>query len=305
MIEEIQFVNAKTNAPLITVKGDMLEFLRKRSGLVKELLELSNAKQRFLTLPLDAFPQDRRMTFIHMLKGLPVGKMKMDGSIQYYPLGSDEERDIASEVEKQLETPYGRSAGYQALVNRERERVLVEIMQYLLLSPEDIDRFFIIDPVEYNTPSEDDEIDNLVANHIMWLALTGQNKKLTNVEKNWFKKQIPTGHSEAYIANYGNSGFYNVNTYRPVSEEKTASMTPRNYERYLRTVIFKKAREGLPLLNYQLNILYNNNARKTRSRANERNNSAVVFYDPENKRNQTRRRNNKIKKKNNGSRNAW
>lgn len=301
MVKKIQFVNSQTNAPLVTIKGPMLDFLMERSGLIQQQLELSNTTGHFLKLPIGDFPTDRRTVFTKILKGLPVGKISSRGGIEYYPLGSEEERAIAQEVDRQM-LAYGGAVNREFLLNKERERVLYEILQYLLLEPSEIASLLIIEPAEGVHYSEDDEIDHMIQNHIMWLALTHQGKKLTNAEKAWFDSQAP-GLSNAYMANHGNEGFSDPNSYTPVDEEKTAHMPTRNYERYLRTVYMKKPRKPLSMTNYQLNILTNENPK--RERANERNNSAVVFYNPSKPVNNTRRRANKKNKTKNNKRNAW
>ncbi len=75
-------------------------------------------------------------------------------------------------------------------------------------------------------------------------------------------------------------------TYAPVHDHLTANMPMREYERWLRTVYFKKA--PLELNNLHVNVLFNENRRANRNR---RNRGKVIYVNNNN--NGTRKRNGK------------
>jgi len=197
----------------------------------------------------------------------------------------------------------------------------------------------------------DDHIDDLVERHKIWLYLTGKEDKLSEKDwkeqKKYFDELTQKYNSDMedivrrrnragrHRNRYGRRvGYYyrddleefedimdlihekyqnqtDSSTYAPEGDN-TDSMTPVEYEKYLRAIYFKNKKNSLPLQSYNLNTLYNENERAKKKRFNEVNNSAVIFYNPNKPVNRTRRNNKKNKNKgknktrgNNNNGSAW
>lgn len=343
-IEEIQFVDLDTGAPIVTVKGDNAQVLLEESEFVKTFLELgdqSQANPRVLVVPIGDFPTDRREIFSKVLKGVPVGKYQR-WRYEYYPLGAKEEKDIQKAVNAKIAA--GNTRNRNDIVNDERLSVIQEVLRYLMIPDALINQMLVFDDLYIPEKiSVDDVIDGLVERHASYLYLTGQYDKLTPKEKqeqkeyfdqieNKYKENMrKLGEAEMknrrltrrynrsyYNSNNNNYAEYNdaareiQNTYDfetnkmqyiPEEPKETGGMTTTEYEKFLRTQYYKPKKPLNISTNYRLNLLFNGNSKRNRTRANERNNSAVVFYNPNKPAAKTRKRNNKNKNK--AGKNAW
>jgi hypothetical protein len=85
--------------------------------------------------------------------------------------------------------------------------------------------------------------------------------------------------------------------YAPIHDHLTADMSMREYERWLRTVYFKKT--PLELNNLHVNVLFNENRRANRNR---RNRGKVIYVNNNN--NGTRKRNGKNGRNNKNAKKA-
>ncbi len=316
-IEEIQFIDLETDAPLVTVKGDNAQVLLKESELLQTIINEigGQANPRVLVVPIGKMPTDRQIIFANILRGVPVGKKDQWGEIfDMYPLGEKEERNIKRAVNA---TGVNSENDKHYYTNQERINILFEIMQYLLI-PKDIIQNMLKFDVEDTRPerSIEDDIEQLLDTHKKYLYLLGQDQKLTpedfeeakaffneiranyqkemrELEDAWARHQT---RRRGYAYNSNNNRGRNATeeyeeamdpfTYAPVHDHLTANMPMREYERWLRTVYFKKA--PLELNNLHVNVLFNENRRANRNR---RNRGKVVYVN--NNKNGTRKTNGK------------
>lgn len=332
MTKEIQFVAAETDAPLATIQGENVQFLIENSELIKTIIEIGGQPNReVLVIPISGFPADRRVLFANILNGVPVGAEYADGAVNYYPLPPEEERDLQVAVN-------ARAAGAneeirEALIQQERQKVILETMQYLLLPTQLIFEMLHFDVMStFNSNSLNDTIEENVKTHKKWLYTTGQLARLNdknrenlseyfNEKKRVYNERLGRArkqhkqHSRYRTSsnNYNNSDDYmeyldelhrqyqentEPESFMPVSRETTGRMTPAEYEKYLRTVYYKRKNDSLPQQELHLNALFNENRRAEKTRANEQNNSKVIFYNP-NKRTRKARKSAKRKSRKN------
>lgn len=350
-IKEIQFIDIDTGAPLITLDGDKAQVLLEQSELIQTLTEVGGqANPRVLVVPIGGFTNERRMLFVNILKGLPVGRTDMWGHIEYYPIGEKEEQNIARAVnEAATSSAFARiNVSRDHDNNDERKRVIYETMRYLIIPDELIKNMLVFDSVDslYSSVNreltEEDFIDHHLKYQVKWLFFTGQHDKLTPSEleaaqqfaddtrreyetemKYWQKAANNAAKSRNrrgrraihrrpwryYNSNSNSNNDYSSNnninaidhmrreieerysdtidsnTYRPVKGGPIEEMTVREYERWLRTVGYKKA--PLELNQFHLNTLYNENRRAEKGRVNR---PRVILV---NNTNTTRKKNNK------------
>ncbi len=277
-IKEIEFVIPETNAPLVRVKGALAQHILHRSDLIQNLLEMdANANtKKTLIVPIGDFPTDRRDLFVKILKGVPVGVRDSDTTVNLFPLGGEEERDIRRVVNARNLSK--RNADYA--IQEERLQAIIDTMRYLMMSDDDILAMLEFEEVKNNNTSatEDDEIEYLVGQHKRWLFLTRQQNKLTQANRNALRNEFDRLEKSArpgFNNNYHpDEDKLKANSYEPYHVETTGDMWPIEYERWLRTEYFKpqRARLNLPP---RLNTLFKNNAsprRNTRrARKNRRN----------------------------------
>ncbi len=270
-IEEIRFVDAQTNEPLVTITGDNAKFLVERSGLVQNLIEITeNAKKnknknkpknsknvkpedKILTIPIGEFPADRKKLFVDILSGKPVGLeftadeegdygQQQEEGYRFYPLGPQEERNIRTAVN----TETLNDATRDLKIQKERQKAIYETMRYLLLDDKDIAKILEFENIrELEGPTEisnrENEIDSLLEVHKMWLFTSGQASKLTKENRNAIKTELDKKQknweelrSNSY-GNYSENSPLDSRQYQPVEPSITASMWPKEYERWLRT----------------------------------------------------------------------
>lgn len=347
-IEEIQFVDLDTDAPIATVTGDLAQILLHQSQLIQNMLEMTNQKNpRVLVVPIGDFPTDRRVLFAKVLKGFPVGKFK-NWRYEYYPLGSEEEKDIQKAVNAKIAA--GNRTNRNEIVNQERYAVIHETLRYLLIPDTLIDQMLEYDDQHMPERGDlEDEIEGRVADHAVYLYLTGQEDKLTEKERGELKthfdkvknkyntnmrklqeeeRRVRRPSRRRYLySEYNNNNNNNYNyfdetareiqntydfetdqvRYIPEAAEVTKGMTTKEYEKFLRTQYYKPKKPLGIQTNVGMNLLFNRNSRANRTRANERNNSAVFFYNPNKPYNKTRKNNKKKPNKNNKkpAKNAW
>jgi hypothetical protein len=291
-IQEIQFVDLDTDAPLVTVTGDYVQVLLQESDLLKTIVEIGGqANPRVLVVPIGKMPTERQIIFANVLKGVPVGKINQWGTlIEMYPFGEKEERNI-----KQVVNASGPNSENtkKRMTDQERVNVIYETMRYLLIPDEIIGQMIVFD--EEDTRPERDiesEIDLLLETHKKWLYLRGLDQKLTAKEHDEVKpffddirekyqrnmreyeRARQRQERRRYRGSWNNNDYNNYDRereiqelyeegmdpyqYEPIQEDITGDMTVREYERWLRTVYFKKAPLGITNLTH-LNTLFKNN----------------------------------------------
>jgi hypothetical protein len=303
-IQEIQFIDLETEAPLATVKGDNAQVLLEESELIQTIQEIGGqANPKVLVVPVGKMSTDRQTIFANILKGVPVGKKDQWGSVlEIYPLGEKEERNIKRAVNA---TGAESENDKQHYTQQERIHVLFEVLRFLIL-PDDIIQNMLKFDLEDTRPerSAEDDIEQLLETHKKWLYLRGLDQKLSADDyeeaKAFFDKIRETYRQEmkeledawasrlATRRMYGYTSYFNSNNnnnnnsfrsgrniqetyeddmspfqYAPVEEEITGNMSVPEYERWLRTVYFKK--EPLGMTNQlHLNTLFKENGQALR-----------------------------------------
>jgi len=306
-IQEIQFVDLDTEAPLATIIGDNVQVLLQESDLLQTIVEIGGqANPSVLVVPIGKMPTDRQIIFANVLKGVPVGKTDQWGTlIEMYPLGEKEERNIKRVVNS---SSVNTENAKKHMTDQERVNVIYEIMRYLMIPDETISQMMVFD--EEDTRPErniESEIDQMLDTHKKWLYLRGLDQQLTaddyeeakvffdeirdnfqqemnDLERAWARRQKSRrkyGYRRNTWNNNSNNNDFNRGRnieeayednmspfqYAPVEEEITGNMSVREYERWLRNVYFKKQPLGITNLTH-LNTLFKEN--RSANRRNRR-----------------------------------
>ena len=139
MIESIEFYDAETGGPVATVSGKKASFLAKHSELIQILMEIEPTVKH-LQVPV-SFPGDRLRIFAQLMKDMPLGfyhgahgpNWPGANEVSWYPLGPEEERNIQANFNKM---PKQHSIYKDEFFDRERYKIILEVLQFLMLSPE-------------------------------------------------------------------------------------------------------------------------------------------------------------------------
>ena len=179
-INEIQFIDLDTGAPIVTISGNNAMILLENSELIQTVLEIGDqANPNVLVVPIGDMGLGRQQLFANILRGVPVGKRNRWNTVTYYPLGPEEERNIARVMNERN----GGAGNRNTDLTLERGNAIFETMRYLLIPDELIQDMLIFD--EDNERPEftmDDEIEQMLHTHRKWLYITGQAAKLTPSE---------------------------------------------------------------------------------------------------------------------------
>lgn len=344
-IREIQFVNLDTGAPIFSVTGGNVQILLENSELIENIVELGGqANPNVLVVPLGDMGQGRQLLLANILKGYPVGKIGRNGRVTFYPLPPEEERNIARVVNERNGV-VNRNADInlerqEAILETLRYLLIPEslIHQMILfeqerenepiVSQEDTIEEMIEDHIKWLyttgqkaklTPVELEKAQAFFAG-VEERYQQGQAEISTLLKNAARARRAQVFTRRRYNNNNNNNNYINhrhqevedeyrgytdPDSYMPPGESLTGGMTTRQFERWLRTVYFKKA--PLELNQLHLNTLYNENRRANRYRENR---PRVSFYSnnaakkPNNKKSNTKK-NNKKKPNNNGNGTAW
>jgi hypothetical protein len=123
----VDFVNEKTGEH-IKISGKETTFLLRHSDLLRNLVEMFPG-DKFFKISIQNFPYGRTEIFKKILRGQPVGKYIYNHGkkeVEWYPLAKEEEELIAKNLKK---------GTLQSTLQKERERVLYEILSFLMLDP--------------------------------------------------------------------------------------------------------------------------------------------------------------------------
>lgn len=139
MIESIEFYDEATEGPVATVSGNKARFLAKHSELIQTLMEI-DPTAKHLQVPV-SFPGDRLRIFAQLMKDMPLGfyhgargpNWPGTNEVSWYPLGPEEERNIQANFNK---VPKQHSIYKDEFFDRERYKIIIEVLQFLMLSPE-------------------------------------------------------------------------------------------------------------------------------------------------------------------------
>ncbi len=138
----LDFYNSETGGPIATISGANAKFLAAHSSYIQNLLEFQNKSNNkgeriVLTVPV-SFPTDRVQIFRKLIKKLPLGKQwrnEVYGAEYrlYDPLGPEEEANISRNMQE----------GRVQSLHAERERVIQQVLSYLMLDPGAEEQFIV------------------------------------------------------------------------------------------------------------------------------------------------------------------
>lgn len=311
---ELQFVDLYKNTPIVKITGDDAVFLFENSELIQTLAEVSNRpNSKVLEVPIGLSPERQRILF-KVLKRVPMGKLGYNQTMHFYSLGPENEKNFAKEVD-QISGIYNK---IEAL-DIERQNTIIETLRYLGIPDDKILRMLEFDEPGFNPEvSEEDQIEEMLNQHKKWLYVTGQQVKLTPDELAYarsFFDELNQNYKKK-MQKYNRRGWnsFNMNKlneiyqehmnvmnpieYQPVATGyRTKHMPVREFERWLRSVYFKKAPLDFQSNNLDLNLLYNQTRRANRNRVSK---PRVIYYSNANTRKANKNPNNVI-----GNGNAW
>lgn len=257
-IREIQFIDADTGAPLVTVDGDKAQFLLENSELIQTIVEIGGQPNpNVLVVPIGDMGYGRQLLFRKILQGFPIGRIDYRDRVTFYPLSTEEEESIARAINSRNGV-----GNRNAAVNRERQNAIYETMRYLVIPDEVIRQMLLVEEEEYNRPefSTEDNIEQMLRTHIYWLFVTGQKEKLTPTEL-----EIATEFFDKIEKEYAES-------MKEVSELEK-EQRKRNMARHKR--FMEKVRSG----RYQAYNVNNNNSNQGESYAEYRHREVEEEYD--------------------------
>lgn len=165
----INFQNGRTGEHIATVSGKQAKFLMDHSDFLKTLVDI-NSSQKTFTIPID-FPHGRTEIFKKIIRGQPVGKYVYDHghkSVVWNSLSDEEEALIAKDLQ---------NGTLRSTVQKERQRVLYEVLHYLMLDPTVEERFLKIENVN-NSNKERLRRKNITRKRVLNVAtnLAGENE---------------------------------------------------------------------------------------------------------------------------------
>lgn len=133
----INFQDGATGEHIATFAGKEAQYLIDHSDFLYELVE-TDPSGRTITIPVN-FPYGRTQIFKKLLRGYPLGEyIHLNGqkAIQWYPLSEEEEEIIAKGL---------KNGTLRSTLQKERERVIFEVLHYLMLDSEAETKFLKID----------------------------------------------------------------------------------------------------------------------------------------------------------------
>ena len=123
----LDFLNADTGLPLVTVRGSVAKWFAENSAYIREIVGIEPEKKGY-TIHV-SLPTDRALILGKILRGEPLGVRVVEPSgiptIVWHPLGPLEEADIQAEF-----------SDNPGEINKERGRVIQQVLQYLMIDPD-------------------------------------------------------------------------------------------------------------------------------------------------------------------------
>jgi hypothetical protein len=326
------------NAQVLLEESDLIETIQEVGGqanprvLVVPIGNMSTDRQILFKNILTGVPVGKKDKWGYIEEIYPLGE-KEERNIKTFVNASNVNKRYAGITLEHMR---------DEVTEQERINVIFETMRYLMIPDETIERMLTFDIEEEPERTVEDDIDLYLDHHAKWLYLRGMDQKLSTEEYNEAKAffdDIRAKHEEdmkelekkwsnrmTRRRKYGYRSMWNSNSnsnsggrniveryeddmdpfqYAPVEEEITGDMSVREYERWLRTVFFKKA--PLEITNMHLNTLFNENRNMNRKRGNK---GRVIYVNGKNNNNngtrkKTKENNKKSKKNKNNNGSAW